>query len=326
MPHLVVLVASPGGQRRLLEETLKRFSDPGTEVLSAREGETWVSLLADNLSGGLFDDRRIVVVDRAQDLGPVPSSCASLLEPPGASCTLVLLYEQDPGKALPGELRDRITRVESRPLPRFGRERTDWIEGIAREEGVRLAPGALALLSEAFEDPEELAMEVRKLALLGPEAGEEQVRRLCLGDGNRLLVQFLDSLCRGQGVAALACLEGLRRRDEVIPVLAALHNRFRLAWWGARFPRRSGQVERLLKARPYAWKLAQQAAGRYGPRALTVFVGELVGLNLREKTGRGSGWAGVELAVQGLLRATKNEGPLGHPSSMASERRGYGGG
>ena len=321
MPHVVLLVSSGSGRRRLLEETLARLAGPDSEVLSSREGETWVSLLADNLSGGLFDERRIVVVEGAQELGPLPPACVALLEPPEASTTLVLLYEQDPGKALPPEARERIVRVESRPLPRFGRERLDWIEGIAREEGVRLEPGALALLSEAFEDPGELAMEVRKLALLGETVGEEQVRALCLGDGSRLLVQFLDHLCRGQAVPALACLEGLRRRDEVIPVLAALHNRFRLAWWGARFPRRSGQVERFLKARPYAWKLAQQAGARYGLAALTRFTGDLIGLNLQEKTGQGTGWAGVELAVLGLLRARKNEGSRGHPSSMAAVRR-----
>ena len=79
MPGLRLIVASGTGQRRLLEETTAELKKQGYETAARQEGGEWVPLLSENMSGGLFDEKRLVIVDSAALLGPMPESLGSMI-------------------------------------------------------------------------------------------------------------------------------------------------------------------------------------------------------------------------------------------------------
>jgi hypothetical protein len=70
MPSLLLISASGTAQRRLLEETVADFEKKGHVISGRQEGGEWSPLLSDNLSGGLFDEKRLIVVESASLLGP----------------------------------------------------------------------------------------------------------------------------------------------------------------------------------------------------------------------------------------------------------------
>jgi len=97
MPHLRLIVASGTGQRRLLEETVTEFKKKGYQLTARQEGGEWVALLSENMSGGLFDENRLIVVDAAVLLGALPHNLESMVEKE-SSVVIVLVYETDPVK------------------------------------------------------------------------------------------------------------------------------------------------------------------------------------------------------------------------------------
>ncbi len=57
-------------------------------------------LLSDNLSGGLFDERSIVIVDSAPHAGSISENLDPMVEP-DSQVVLLLVYDSDPAKIFP---------------------------------------------------------------------------------------------------------------------------------------------------------------------------------------------------------------------------------
>ena len=100
MPSLLLISASGTAQRRLLEETVADFEKKGHVISGRQEGGEWSPLLSDNLSGGLFDEKRLIVVESASLLGPFPENLDAMVEA-DSSVVILLIYESDPVKIFP---------------------------------------------------------------------------------------------------------------------------------------------------------------------------------------------------------------------------------
>jgi len=122
------------------------------------------------------------------------------------------------------------------------------------------------LLLDTVEDPEEMLSELSKLKNFSWEGsiGVEDVRILCFDEGEKALLQLLDGLCEADRNKVIEAFKHVRRR-ELIPVVASLHNRFRLALYrsclaSSRCRKSAGEA---LKARPYQDRQAEQATRHY---------------------------------------------------------------
>jgi len=304
VPHLIVAGAAGTTQRRLVSETVSKEREKGYPLAARKEGGEWKDLLSAENCGGLFDSRRLVLVEEAQQLGKFPAGLESLLENPSSATHILLVYEEDPKAVFPKEIHPRITWLKGEDVPRFGMARRRWAEKRALEKGVRLSADALNLLLESVEDPEELVSELAKLATVADSRPieAEEVRSLCFDEGEKALLSLLDGLCEADRRKVTAALPHVKRRD-LIPVLAALHNRFRLAFYRSAFktPRFQKTVGEALKARPYQERQAAEAARHHSREGMALFLKRLCGINMGEKTGNRNGWMELELAILDLL-------------------------
>ena len=121
MPQLLLIAASGTAQRRLLEETAAALEKEGYTAAGKQEGGEWNSLLSDNMTGGLFDEKRFVVVESAFTMGPFPEKLASVVEPQ-SDVILLLVYESDakaqPSKFIPKEILSKCRVVKPVKMPR----------------------------------------------------------------------------------------------------------------------------------------------------------------------------------------------------------------
>lgn len=308
MPHLIIAGAAGTTQRRLVSETVRREREIGYPLAARREGGDWRELLSAENCGGLFDARRLVLVEEAQQLGKFPIELESLLENASSATHLLLVYDEDPKAVFPKETHSRITWLKGEEIPRFGAARRRWAEERASEMGVVLSEDAMGLLLESVEDPEELVSELAKLAVAaaGRRVEVEEIRALCFDEGEKALLSLLDGLCEADRGKVTTVLPHVKRR-ELIPVLAALHNRFRLAFYRSVFkaPRLLKTVSEALKARPYQERQAAEATRHYSREKMALFLKQLCGINMGEKTGNRNGWIELELAILGLLADCK---------------------
>ena len=137
MPSLLLISASGTAQRRLLEETVADHEKKGYVISGRQEGGEWGPLLSDNLSGGLFDEKRIVIVESAALMGPFPESLDTMVD--GDSSVLILLvYDSDPVKIFPAQTLEKSRILKAAPFPRWPRERMMWASGLAAEMGIRI--------------------------------------------------------------------------------------------------------------------------------------------------------------------------------------------
>ncbi len=309
MPQLLLIAASGTAQRRLLEETAAGLEKDGYTAAGRQEGGEWSSLLSDNMTGGLFDEKRFVVVESAFTMGPFPEKLASVVEP-SSDVILLLVYEGEaksqPSKFIPKDVLSKCRVIKPPEFPRWPRERQAWVSRLAKELGVSLTAQGTAMLVELLEDPEEIRSQLKSLRLMkkGASADAEDVRQLCLDDGSRSLLRLLDGLCTGDAVAAVRSLRSIAASGDLIPAITPIHNRMRLAWY-ASLGGDGAAIGRALGAKDYAWRMAQQAARRYGRAALTEFVCALLRISIEERSGRGSGWNGLETAVIELLSSAR---------------------
>ena len=309
MPQLLLIAASGTAQRRLLEETAASLEKKGYTAAGRQEGGEWNSLLSDNMTGGLFDENRYIIIESAPLLGPFPEKLSELAVN-AASVVIVLVYESDaknsPAKFIPKSVISKCMLLKPAEFPRWPRERQSWTMKLAKELGVDLAPDGAAMLVELLEDPEEIRSQLKSLGLFrkGVTAGAADVEQLCLDDGSRNLLKFLDGICAGDYKNVLYSLRALERGGELIPLLVPLHNRMRLAWY-AGAGRDAPLFAKALGAKDYAWKMARQADRKYGHAAVTEFLCALIRMNVEERSGAGAGWNGLEAAVIELLSAAK---------------------
>ena len=193
------------------------------------------------------------------------------LEGETAEAAVVLAYEGDHRKHLSKEVLKRAHLYELQAVPRWGKARLDWIAAQAKNLGVRLDGEALSLLSEYFEDPKELKSELEKLALASEDGkiSAALVRELSVSSGGRKLVKFLDALCEGKIPEALEAMVNLREETDVLPVIAGLHRRFRLAAYISCLPPGAHEAFlEALKARGYQARMAKAATKRYPKAAI----------------------------------------------------------
>lgn len=310
MPQLLLIAASGTAQRRLLEETVADLQSKGYAAAGRQEGGDWKSLLSDNMTGGLFNEKRFVVVESAYSLEQFPEKLSFMVEK-SSDVILLLVYEGEaksaPARFLPKNVLSLCTVLNAEEFPRWPRERQAWVLSLAGRLGVRLsAPGAAAIV-ELLEDPEEIRAQLKSLKLLkgGAAVEKEDIEQLCLDDGSRSLLKFLDGLCSADVCTVLKSFKSLSRSSELIPTLVPVHNRMRLAWF-AGMGKDGLLLAQAAGAKDYAWRMAKQADKKYGHAALTVFIAALLRINIEERSGRGSGWCSFETAVAELLSASGN--------------------
>lgn len=307
MPALHMIVASGTAQRRLLEETVSLYEKKGYVMSSRQEGGEWIPLLSENMSGGLFDENRLVVVDEAETLGAMPPNMESMVEKE-ASVIILLVYASEPGdKIIPKEIKAKTTILKPKEFPRWPRERQKWVSDLAKSMGVKINFDAIALMVELMDDSEEIRGQL--VSLSGLRGGEtvtmEDVDALCLDDGSKNLLRILDGLCCGRAPEVMKNFYAVTRNGELMPLISAIHNRMRLAWYNAENPKCGALYANALGARDYAWRQGSQAARIYPAQALRNFCLGLIKLNVAEKSGRSAGWHQLEVLLIELLSTAK---------------------
>lgn len=308
MPALLLIAASGTAQRRLLEETAAELEKKGYAAAGRQEGGEWHSLLSDNMTGGLFDENRFIVVEGAPLMGPFPEKLSFMIDP-ASSVVLVLVYESEiksqPSKFIPKDILAKCRLLRAAEFPRWPRERQMWVAALAKELGVNLAPQGASMIVELLEDPEEIRAQLKSLGLLKKKTpvGADDVEQLCLDDGSRNLLRLLDGLCTGDCAGVLKSLRAIARTGDLIPTLTPIHNRMRLAWYSG-LGKDGPAFAQALGAKDYAWRMAKQADQRYGHAAVTDFIASLIRMNIEERSGLGSGWQGLETAVITLLSSS----------------------
>ncbi|MDD4160314.1 MAG: hypothetical protein PHO18_05145 [Synergistaceae bacterium] len=302
MPSLLLIYASGTAQRRLLEETVADFEKKGYAVSGRQEGGEWSPLLSDNLSGGLFEENRIVIVDSASLLGPFPENLDPMVDT-DSSVAILLVFDSDPARVFPARTLQKCRILKAAPFPRWPRERMVWTLDMAKEMKIKIDRQAAALIIELTEDPEEIRRQLSSLSMLkkGDTVNASDVENMCLDDGAKNLIKLLDGLCTGDYADTLKSLRAISRNGDLIPLVSAMHNRMRLSWYISMHPNKGTLFSQSLGAKNYAWNMAGNAARRYNADAISKFVLGLIKINIGEKSGTGSGWSGLETLVIELM-------------------------
>jgi DNA polymerase-3 subunit delta len=306
MPHLHVISGPGAAIRRLLADVTDKLASRGYTETRREEACEWGSLLSENRGRGLWDDRSVVIVEDAEKLGPMPKQLASMLEGPDADTHILLVCKSEGPSLISKEHAGLCTFAKASTPPPWSRERDGIILSEAKKQGARVAPDALSLLKELFEDTGELAAETSKVAgvcLLRKrsEISAADVEELCLSDGNRNLLKLLDGLCAKSETESLAILDDMGGRSELLPLLSALHNRFRLAMYFALFPRERAGITRAFGTKDYASRQADSAVRKYGAEKLKNFVAGIIRITSNERIGQGASWRDLSLLVIDLL-------------------------
>ena len=306
MPHLHVISGTGAALRRLLAEERTRLEQDGYEDISSVEAGEWGALLSENIGRGLWSDKTAVIVEEAERLGQLPARLVPMLEERGADNVILLVCKPDGASIIPREAAGRVAVSKVSSPPPWSKERDEIIYSEAKKFGVGVSRASLSMLKEMFEDAGELAAETVMVARVCSLRGAREitpadVNELCLSDGGRNMLKLLDGLCEGNYADCMASLEDLSVRSEFQPLIAALHNRFRLAMYIASFGAESAGVVRALGAKDYASRKARTAAGIYGAERLVKFVTGLVRITSSDRAGQGSAWNDLSLLIIDLL-------------------------
>ena len=306
MPHLHVISGSGAAVRRLLAEETAKLLRGGCDDINSVEPRDWCTLLSENSGRGLWSDKTAVIVEEAERLGPLPARLAPMLEGPCADNVILLVCKSDGPSIIPKELAGRCTVSKVTQPPPWSRERDEIIYAEAKKFGVSVSRQAVSMLKEMFEDIGELAAEAGMVARVCSLKGAREITpadvgETCLSDGSRNLLKLLDGLCAGNHAHCMASLEELSARSELQPLIAALHNRFRLAMYLAVFRDDRAGVIRAFGARDYAAKQAETAVRLYGAERLSEFVTGLIRITSNDRSGRGADWRDLSLLVLDLL-------------------------
>jgi DNA polymerase-3 subunit delta len=311
MPRLIVIEGHES-QRRKLEESLSDLEKKGYVLTGKFESSSvqgaWPGIVAVSRSGGLFDDKRMVVLESAEQLGAFPPALGEFLEP-DADDVIVAVFNGDSKKVFPKEVLKAITFVRSdASVPPWGRR--EWLVNLAREKSCQLDGGAAALLAESVESQEELRAELDKLAFYadGELITVETVKRLSFDEGSNALLRFLDSVCQVRHKDVVKALKYLQLEPSPLPLLTALYNRLRPALAIACFsPQTEKQALSAMGAtREYALRMARSALGHFGQDNIKQFMLSLIRLSYVEKTSSAEGWVGFEVALWRLLGSSRN--------------------
>jgi DNA polymerase-3 subunit delta len=319
MPRLIAIEGHES-QRRKLEELLADLSKKGYVLAGKFEaasiGGGWPEVIAASRNRGLFDDKRMTIVEEAEQLGAFPSALNDYLDGDGADDVVVAVFSGDANakKVFAKESLEKVAFIRPDPsVSPWGRR--DWLIGLARAQGtnaqganargVKLEPDAAALLAESLESQEELRAELDKLLLYanGKPITVDMVRNLSFDEGGNALLRFLDGVCQARYGDVLNALRHLRSEPSPLPLLTALYNRLRPALYIAcASPRTEAKALAAVGAtREYALRMARSALGRFGGENIKRFMLSLIRLSYLEKTSAAEGWIGFEAALWRLM-------------------------
>jgi len=304
VPHLRVIASGGASARRLVADELEALSKKGRAFAGTREGGEWPALIAAGRSAGLFDEKRVSVVESAELLGPFPEELVPYLEGEDASEVILLLFEKDPGKVFSPAAKKMIAQIKGESVPFWSAQRKRWLLDLARKEGVAVSDDAAALLVELLEDPEEVRAELLKLGAYahgGPvDAG--MVKELSFDEGRNTMLKFLDAFCQARVPEVFAALERFKQEPSMLPLLTGLYNRIRPALYLGIFPSAGGErVRSALEIKDYALKMGREALRHYSPKALGDLSFGLLALSWKEKTSFAEGWPGFESLLIGCM-------------------------
>lgn len=289
---------------------MDKLAAKGYQLRLRQEGGDWNSLLTENRGGGLFGGKGFVVVDDAEKLGSMPPALAPLLEGPESSVVIFLVCKAESASFIPKEFAGKCSVSKAAEFSPWSKDRDDMIREISKRRGVSVNRDAVALLKDLFEDSGELASETEKLALFSEmrkqsEISVTDIELFCLSDGSRSLLKLLDGICSGNCVESLYSLDVLSRNGELLPLVSALHNRIRLAYYLVSSPRDKSVFAKALGARDYALRQADQAARIYGKAKLQACMIGLIRINANEKSGMGASWRDLNLLLIELMSDLK---------------------
>lgn len=308
MPHFIALTGSGSGQRKLLADCTAELRGKGFDSIERFSGESWRDLFDISRTGGLFEERRAVVVEAADALGPLPEDLYGEVTGPESGVVFLLVLEQEPSKTLPSGLSGRISFRKPPSIPYWVDGRVQWLEREARSRKIKITAKALHLLAECVEDPQEMSVELDKLGIAsgGAVVDEDTVSALTVDEGGRRMLALLDGLCKGDVGAVIEALSCLRGRDEPIKILSALHKRMRIAMYlsmaGGSLEK---TVETALDVTRYQGRSAHEAARIFPTGSLRTFVTGMARESALAKSGMGRGWDGIELEILRLLTSRR---------------------
>ena len=302
----LIVIEGHESQRRKLEELIDDLSKKGYVLAGKMEAPPsggWPELVAASRSGGLFDDKRVTVVEAADQLDAFPVSLAEFLEGEEADSVLVAVFGGESKKVFAKEILKKITFVKGdASVPPWSRGK--WLMGLASDKSYKLDSAAAALLAESVESQEELRGELEKLALYaaGKPITVETVRQLSFDEGGNALLRFLDGVCQNRTSDVLNALRHLESDPSPLPLLTALYNRLRPALYIACFsPKMEEKVLAATGAREYALRMAKNALSRFGKERVKRFMLDLIRLSYLEKTSFAEGWFGFETALWNFM-------------------------
>lgn len=323
MPHIRVISAGGSEQRRLVESTLAALKKQGYSDVRHQDCGDWGELLTENVGGGLFDERSVIVVEGAEKMEMMPERFEPMLEPPGSFCVILLVHstkqEADEDEAqssrrpipIPKALLAKcvVEKGEKAPAP-WAKERDDAVIASVRSNGADIDRDAVVMLKELCSDMAELRSEASLLALRCVLAGRNKVTaadvaEFCMSDGERDLLAFLDGLCERDVKRVRSAFAGLERKGDLIPLLAALHNRMRIAYYQASYGDAAHGFVKAIGASPYASKSAERAVREYGKSGVLRCVMEVIRISVNERSGAGAGWKDLEMLVLGMLASKR---------------------
>ncbi|MDR1917184.1 MAG: hypothetical protein LBQ58_11485 [Synergistaceae bacterium] len=307
MPHIHLLLASGAPQRRLITSTLEALASSGYVDVRREECGDWAALLTENRSPGLFDDKSVVVVEEAERMGVMPPRLAPMLESAESRVHILLVSNKsDAQSIIPKEFLPLCAISKASTPSPWSRERDDIVCTIAKEHAISMSRDVVSLLKELYDDIGELESEAGKLALICELRGKKSVslsdvEAYCLSDGSRSLLKLLDGICTGKFIESLISLNEMSGSGELLPLVSALHNRIRIAFYMAAYPHEAVAFARALGVRDYAARLAENAARIYGKSKLLDFVVGLIRINANEKSGLGASWRDLAILIIDLM-------------------------
>ena len=298
----LIAVEGHESQRRKLKELLDGLYKKGYALAGKMEAPPaggWPEIIAASRSGGLFDDKRVTVIEAAEQFEPFPMPLAEFLGGEEADSVIITVFGAESKKVFAKEILKKITFIKAdESIPPW--KRKDWLSSLAREKSYKLDAAAAALLAESVESQEELRGELEKLAIYaaGKQITVETVRLLSFDEGGNALLRFLDGVCQGRISDVLNALRHLESDPSPLPLLTALYNRLRPALYMACFsPKTEAHILAALGVKEYALRMSRNALSNFGKDGVKHFMLDLIRLSYLEKTSLAEGWFGFETAL-----------------------------
>lgn len=304
MASLTWILAPSAALGRLTAQVLDEWAKAGIVLTKRLERPTWAQLLPLLEERDLFAPRQGVCCLDAEGLGAAPKDLAPRLQGGGDWHVLFVSSKKPKKTDFPPELWASVRVIEEEAPPTWPEKRQAWLMGLARARGVKLTSEGAALLVDWVSDGEELRAKVDLLARLNlKEPVTPQVLRLMAEDeGARDTLKVLDALATADEALLVAALASCQKRGDLIPLLSAVQNRVRAAFYVALW---GDGAAGLLQLTAYQTKIARQSAGLYGERALAQALWGICRLSLLERRGEGESWPGLELCLLRLCAERK---------------------